>query len=118
MEASQEATPEIEEDNTALYGDVNEFKKSVKAVVYEKAMERVMPDESVVDDVKKAGINFAMRDFRPEKGTTIVRTKAQAMKALEVLKKYPDRIHAWDTETIGVEVKTESVVGKGTILCA
>lgn len=31
---------------------------------------------------------------------------------------YPDRVCAWDTETIGVEVKVESVVGKGSVICA
>ncbi len=28
------------------------------------------------------------------------------------------RICGWDTETIGIEVKSESPVGKGTIICA
>ena len=31
---------------------------------------------------------------------------------------FPDRIHAWDTETFGIEVKTQSPVGNGRILCA
>jgi DNA polymerase-1 len=37
---------------------------------------------------------------------------------VEILLKYPNRIHAWDTETINVDVKAESVVGKGNIICA
>ena len=30
----------------------------------------------------------------------------------------PNRIHAWDTETIGINVKEDSPVGNGTIICA
>jgi DNA polymerase-1 len=56
--------------------------------------------------------------FVPEKGTTIVRTKKDAKRVIKILKSLGDRIHAWDTETIGIEVKTDSPVGNGTILCA
>jgi DNA polymerase I len=35
-----------------------------------------------------------------------------------ILRSVPERIHAWDTETIDLEVRTESPVGKGRILCA
>lgn len=31
---------------------------------------------------------------------------------------YQDRVHAWDTETIGINAKDESPVGKGTVICA
>ena len=31
---------------------------------------------------------------------------------------YIIRIHAWDTETIDLDIKTESPVGKGKIICA
>ena len=51
-------------------------------------------------------------------GITIVRDQDQAKRALEVLLRHADRIHAWDTETIGLEVKDESPVGKGFVLCA
>jgi len=34
------------------------------------------------------------------------------------LKKYPERIAAWDTETIGIDPKMESPVGKGQVICA
>ena len=51
-------------------------------------------------------------------GVTIVRTQDEAKRALEVLLRHKDRIHAWDTETIGLEVKEESPVGKGFVLCA
>lgn len=47
-----------------------------------------------------------------------MRTKEAARKAIKILEKYPNRIHAWDTETINVDPKTESVVGKGNIICA
>jgi len=51
-------------------------------------------------------------------GITIVRSEEQAKRALEVLLRHSNRIHAWDTETIGLEVKNESPVGKGFVLCA
>ena len=51
-------------------------------------------------------------------GTTIVRSAPAAETALNVLRTHKDRIHAWDTETIGLEVKDESPVGKGYVLCA
>ena len=51
-------------------------------------------------------------------GTTIVRTKEDARRVVKILEKYKNRVVAWDTETIGVDPKTESVVGKGSIICA
>lgn len=51
-------------------------------------------------------------------GTTIIRTKEDARKAVEILKQVKDRVVAWDTETIGLEVKEDSPVGTGTIICA
>ena len=68
-------------------------------------------------DYTENGINYSIQDVNIP-GTTIVRTKEEARKALEVLLQYPNRVHAWDTETIGVEVKKESIIGKGTIICA
>lgn len=37
---------------------------------------------------------------------------------VKILKDYPHRVHAWDTETLGIDAKTESPVGNGRILCA
>ena len=54
-----------------------------------------------------------MKNFKPEKGTTLVRTKADAKRVIGILKSYKDRIHAWDTETIGIDVKIDSPVGHG-----
>jgi DNA polymerase I len=51
-------------------------------------------------------------------GTTIVRTKEDALKALRVLQKYPNRVAAWDTETIGIDPKIESPCGNGQVICA
>jgi hypothetical protein len=31
---------------------------------------------------------------------------------------YKERIHAWDTETLGIDVKLDSPVGNGKVLCA
>jgi len=38
-------------------------------------------------------------------GTTIVRTVEQAREVIALLRQYPDRVHAWDTETIGIDPK-------------
>ena len=51
-------------------------------------------------------------------GVTIVRTREEAQRAIEVLQSAKDRVHAWDTETIGLEIKEESPVGKGFVICA
>lgn len=37
---------------------------------------------------------------------------------LEILRKYPKRVHAWDTETIDVDIKEETPVGNGKVICA
>jgi hypothetical protein len=70
-----------------------------------------------IDDHTIADTNFAMYNISIP-GTTIVRTKKQAQKVIEILKKYPKRVHAWDTETINVDPTKESVIGKGNIICA
>jgi DNA polymerase I len=66
-----------------------------------------------------------MRNFFNEKlqtiqipGTTIIRSKDQALYAINQLKKHPDRVVGWDTETIDIDPKIESPVNKGKIICA
>ena len=59
-----------------------------------------------------------MADYIPPWGTTIVRNKQQVEKVIKILKQYKNRIHAWDTETLGIDAKTESPVGNGRVLCA
>ncbi len=51
-------------------------------------------------------------------GTTIVRNREQARKAIDVLYKYRQRVHAWDTETINIDPKINSPVGHGEVICA
>jgi DNA polymerase-1 len=51
-------------------------------------------------------------------GISIIKSKSQAEQALEMLYKHKDRVHAWDTETTGVNIKEESPVGKGRVICA
>jgi hypothetical protein len=63
------------------------------------------------------GVNAAMANISIP-GTTIVRTREDARRVVDILMKYPKRIHAWDTETIGVDPTKESVIGKGSIICA
>ena len=63
------------------------------------------------------GVNEALRQLKIE-GTTIVRTRADARRVVKILKSFPDRIHAWDTETIEIDAKEQSPVGNGKIICA
>lgn len=51
-------------------------------------------------------------------GVTLVRTPKQAEEVLKILEKYKNRIHSWDTETIDIDVKAESNIKKGSIICA
>jgi DNA polymerase I len=51
-------------------------------------------------------------------GTTIVRSKSDAQRALEILYAQDSKVCAWDTETYAIDPKIESPVGKGKILCA
>jgi hypothetical protein len=63
--------------------------------------------------------NTAMEKLEFNKpGVTIVRDEESARKAIEVLKKLPGRVHAWDTETVDIDVKQVSPVGNGKILSA
>jgi DNA polymerase-1 len=70
-----------------------------------------------LDLVKQSGVNIALQKLKIE-GTTIVRTREDARRVVSVLKSVPDRIHAWDTETINIDAKEQSPVGNGTIICA
>lgn len=70
-----------------------------------------------INEFVVGGVNTAFEGLEIP-GTTIVRTREDARKAVEILMKYQNRIHAWDTETINVDPTTESVVGKGNIICA
>ena len=113
-------TPEAAPAETDSFGDVSLFKKSVKAAdtVNQRAAAREMPDPTIVDQVKESGVNLAMKNFIPERGTTVIRTKKEAKRVIGILYGLKDRIHAWDTETVGIDVKIDSPVGHGRILCA
>jgi hypothetical protein len=50
------------------------------------------------------GVNEALKKLKIE-GTTIVRTREDARRVVQILKSVPDRIHAWDTETIEIDAK-------------
>ena len=67
--------------------------------------------------VRDTGVNRELADLSIP-GTTIVRTKEDARRVIDILKQYPDRVHAWDTETIGINAKEESPVGNGVCICA
>ena len=69
------------------------------------------------EQTRRQGQNVALKDLNLG-GTTIVRSLEQAQKVIEILRSYPDRVHAWDTETININVKEESPVGRGEVICA
>ncbi len=48
---------------------------------------------------------------------TIVRDKEHAMQVLDILKNNRNRFHAWDTETIDIDIKEQSPVLFGKIIC-
>lgn len=50
-------------------------------------------------------------------GVTIIRTVADAKRAIKILYEFRDRVHAWDTETVDLEVKEESPVLNGKVIC-
>ena len=52
----------------------------------------------------ETGINEALKNLKIE-GTTIIRTRKDAKKVIEILKSVPERVHAWDTETINIDAK-------------
>eukprot|EP00928_Gymnodinium_smaydae_P040544 TRINITY_DN2748_c0_g1_i1.p1 TRINITY_DN2748_c0_g1~~TRINITY_DN2748_c0_g1_i1.p1 ORF type:complete len:970 (-),score=221.52 TRINITY_DN2748_c0_g1_i1:1608-4475(-) len=59
-------------------------------------------------------------DVRIE-GVTLVTDEASALRALAELRRLADRVHAWDTECVGLEVgpsSTMSPVSHGRIVCA
>jgi hypothetical protein len=56
------------------------------------------------DRVLETGINEALKNLKIE-GTTIIRTRQDAKKVIEILKLVPERVHAWDTETINIDAK-------------
>lgn len=88
-------------------------KKPKKVKLTEPVPEVVKP----LDIVKQIGINQAVKELFIE-GTTIVRTKEHAVRVVEILRSVPERIHAWDTETIHIDAKEQSPVGNGKIICA
>ena len=60
--------------------------------------------------------NSAMANLKIP-GITIVRTVEEARRALEILRQFKDRVHAWDTETVDLEIKEESPVLNGKVIC-
>lgn len=61
-------------------------------------------------------INYAMKTLNIPT-VTIVRDKNHAHEVLNLLKKNKNRFHAWDTETIDIDIKEQSPVLYGKIIC-
>lgn len=51
-------------------------------------------------------------------GVTIITTKEECQRCLDVLMAAPEAVAAWDTETMDLDIKQEAPVGKGKIICA
>jgi hypothetical protein len=63
-----------------------------------------VPTITPKDRVSETGINEALKNLKIE-GTTIIRTRQDAKRVVEILKSVPERVHAWDTETINIDAK-------------
>lgn len=113
-EQIEELAIDIREEE--IDGKLQFFNKNNHRVTREGILIRLSEDLEKVDYTEN-GFNYSILNMEIP-GTTIIRSREEAKKVVEILKKYPNRIHAWDTETINVDVKKESIVGKGTIICA
>lgn len=51
-------------------------------------------------------------------GITVVKTKQDAMRVVEILNQSKDQIHAWDLKAKDISFATQSPVGNGSIICA
>lgn len=69
-------------------------------------------------DLYRTYYNKTIDEVPPIEGVTIVKTVADAKRVIDILYKYRDRPHAWDTETIDIDVKSESPVNRGKCICA
>ena len=63
----------------------------------------VQPENSVTR-TRRNGINEAMKNLNLP-GCTIVRTVEDARRVIKILRQFPERVHAWDTETINIDAK-------------
>jgi len=61
-------------------------------------------------------INYAMKNLKIPT-VTIVRDKEHAKDVVNILKNNKNRFHAWDTETINIDLKDQSPVLFGKIIC-
>ncbi len=61
-------------------------------------------------------INYAIKNLKIP-SVTIVRNKDQARHVINILKGHRDRFHAWDTETNEIDLKEQSPVLFGKIIC-
>lgn len=68
-------------------------------------------------DLYRTYKNDAMMFQPPIDGTTIVRSNDDADKALKVLLSLKGRATAWDTETIDLDVKSETPINRGRMIC-
>lgn len=80
-------------------------------------------DEILSRTHKESEYFSAVGEFNPAMarlkvpGVTIVRTPEEARRAVAILRRFPERVHAWDTETVDLSVKAESPVLNGKVVC-
>lgn len=73
--------------------------------------------QSFKNPSRQFSVNLAFTDFTPIPSVSVIRTREDAREVVRILEAHSDRYHAWDTETIGIEVKEQSPVGNGKIIC-
>lgn len=69
-------------------------------------------------DLYRNYYNKTIDEAKDQPGITIIKTPEAAKHAVSVLYKYRGKPHAWDTETIDLDVKHESPVNAGRMICA
>ena len=70
----------------------------------------------LVNNKQFSEINYAIKNLNIPT-VTIVRNKDQARHVINILKSHRNRFHAWDTETTEIELKQQSPVFFGKIIC-
>ena len=102
-------------DNALVRDDIEQgvtSEKATKKRTKKKPAQQTVAEKPREETPKNLTTNVALKNLVIP-GTTIVRTPTQALHAISILKLHRDRVHAWDTETIGIDAKEESPVGKG-----
>ncbi|CAD8076713.1 unnamed protein product [Paramecium primaurelia] len=69
-------------------------------------------------DLYRSYYNKTIEDIKEQPGVTIVKNINDAKRVIDILNKYKKQPHAWDTETIDIDVKSETPINRGKLICA